>query len=91
MQTMMMPGGEDKYPEAQKLKAKSAISGAGPSAGATESSASSFTGRAEVPHDLPPDLPNIFSDGRVKQPKSVFWQTGGAGVWWPRRKMEDKM
>ena len=36
-----------------------------------------------------PEEPNVYSDGSLKQNKSYFWQTGGAGVFWPRRKPEE--
>ena len=35
-----------------------------------------------------PVLPNVFSDGSVKNTKGPFWHLGGAGVWWPERKAE---
>lgn len=34
----------------------------------------------------PPEKPNVYSDGSVKNP--VFgprWQVGGRGIWWPGR------
>ena len=29
----------------------------------------------------PPDKPNVYSCGSVKNPKSSHWQIGGVGVW----------
>ena len=31
----------------------------------------------------------MYSDGSVKQNKSYIGQTGGAGVWCPKSKLED--
>ena len=38
--------------------------------------------------DRVPERPNVYSDGSLKQNKCYFWQTGGAGVFWPGRKMD---
>ena len=37
----------------------------------------------------PPDKPNAFPDGSVKNPKEVTWRIGGAGAWWPGRSLEE--
>ena len=34
------------------------------------------------------EKPNVFSDGSLKQNRCYFWQTGGAGVFWPQRTIE---
>jgi len=36
-------------------------------------------------NELPPDLPNGFSDGGVINPVYSEFQFGGAGMWWPER------
>ena len=39
----------------------------------------------------PPDKPNVYSDGSVKNPKSTHWQIGGVGVWWPDRRITTEL
>ena len=34
---------------------------------------------------LPPPEPNVFPDGSVINPRSLHWQIGGMGLWWPDR------
>ena len=34
-----------------------------------------------------PKYPNVYSDGSLKNTKGYFWLVGGAGVWWPGRKI----
>ena len=40
-------------------------------------------------NELVPEEPNAYADGSLKQSKGACWQTGGAGVWMPDRKIED--
>ena len=42
----------------------------------------------EVKYGQVPEKPNVFSDGSVKNPKEATWRIGGAGTWWPGRKIE---
>ena len=35
----------------------------------------------------PPEKPNVFPDGSVKNPKEAVWRIGGAGAWWPERNL----
>ena len=35
-----------------------------------------------------PKYPNAFSDGSLKNTRGYFWMVGGAGVWWPGRKLD---
>ena len=37
----------------------------------------------------PSETPNVFPDGSVKNPKEAAWRMGGAGAWWPGRKLEE--
>ena len=35
----------------------------------------------------PPENPNVYSDGSLKNPGvGPHWMIGGIGVWWPERK-----
>ena len=36
-----------------------------------------------------PEKINVFSDGSVKNPHVAYWMTGGIGVYWPERSLED--
>ena len=36
-----------------------------------------------------PTQPNVYSDGSLKHPRGIFWQVGGAGVWWPKRSLTE--
>ena len=38
--------------------------------------------------DRTPKKPHVYSDGSLKENKCYFWQTGGAGVFWPGRSMD---
>ena len=38
--------------------------------------------------EAPPELPNSYSDGGVTNPTYSEYQFGGAGIWWPGRKIE---
>ena len=37
-----------------------------------------------------PDKPNVYTDGSLKNIKGLHWSTGGCGLWWPNRRIEEK-
>ena len=38
----------------------------------------------------PPDEPNVYCDGSLKNPMTIKLSLAAAGVWWPGRKLEEK-
>ena len=38
-------------------------------------------------HLPPPDKPNVYTDGALKNPAWQCWSLGGMGVWWPQREL----
>ena len=40
--------------------------------------------------EMPPEEPNVYTDGSLHNPTSRHWQVGGMGIFWPDRKLEEQ-